>query len=91
MYNFKSWFFIGRSNWFLTLQHFSYGKLNQVLLKKLDNVLVETTTYEPQSEFDTLPTIHNFNQQFFFPKHRDLIKPTIKPAKDFCKQSSMRT
>lgn len=53
--------------------------------------MVETTTYEPQTEFDTLPTIHNFNQQLFFPKHRDLIKPTIKPAKDFRKPPSMRT
>lgn len=53
--------------------------------------MIETTTYEPQTEFDTLPTIHNFKQQLFFPTHRDLIKPTIKPAKDFRKQSSMRT
>lgn len=53
--------------------------------------MVETATYEPQTEFDTLPTIHNFNQQLFFPKPRDLIKPTIKPAKEFGEQSSMRT
>lgn len=53
--------------------------------------MVETATYEPQTKFDTLPTIRSFNQLLFFPKHRDLIKPTIKPAKDFGKQSSMRT
>lgn len=60
-------------------------------MNKLDNVMVKTTIYEPQTEFDTLPTIDNFNQQLFFPKYRDLIKPTIKPDKDFRKQSSMRT